>query len=98
MVRAPSPFDPHAVSSLRRVVACLLTGHRPAPLDTRNLTNYLNLLSKRLRLFRYIRRSESFVVLMSGDLSGTLSPTSGADMSVLLSPALVFLNAPTVFQ
>jgi hypothetical protein len=36
MVRAPSPFDPHAVSSLRRVVACLLTGHRPAPLRNRS--------------------------------------------------------------
>jgi hypothetical protein len=36
MVRVPSPFDPHAVSSLRRVVACLLTGHRPAPLRNRS--------------------------------------------------------------
>ena len=36
MVRVPSPFDPHAVSSLRRVVACLLTGHRPALLRNRS--------------------------------------------------------------
>ena len=55
MVRAPSPFDPHAVSSLPRVVACLLTGHRPAPLRNRSsqlcrFTNSSSVKNSRLEL------------------------------------------------